>query len=82
MTEKRAARISRAGEIGVNPDQRIHADAQHLAELTTDLGVGLLQSTILLVSFVGVLWVLSEGIVAATSAAARSRSPATWSGRR
>ena len=62
MTEKRAARISRAGEIGVNPDQRIHADAQHLAEVTTDLGVGLLQSTILLVSFVGVLWVLSEGM--------------------
>ena len=63
MTRKRAARISRAGEIGVNPDQRIQADAQNLTELTTDLGVGLLQSTVLLASFIGVLWILSQGIV-------------------
>jgi putative ATP-binding cassette transporter len=63
MSEKRAARISRAGEIGLNPDQRIHADAHHLAELTTDLGVGLVQSSILLASFIGVLWVLSRGVV-------------------
>ena len=63
MTRKRAARISRAGEIGVNPDQRIQADAQNLTELTTDLGIGLIQSTVLLVSFIGVLWILSEGIV-------------------
>lgn len=63
MTRKRAARISRAGEIGVNPDQRIQADAQNLTELTTDLGVGLLQSSVLLASFIGVLWILSEGVV-------------------
>ncbi len=63
MTRKRAARISRAGEIGVNPDQRIQADAQTLTELTTDLGIGLLQSTVLLASFIGVLWILSEGVV-------------------
>ncbi|MBK0397845.1 ABC transporter ATP-binding protein/permease [Limibaculum sp. M0105] len=63
MTRKRAARIGRAGEIGVNPDQRIHADAHHLAEVSTDLGVGLLQSTVLLFSFIGVLWVLSRSIV-------------------
>ena len=63
MTRKRAARISRAGEIGVNPDQRIQADAQNLTEVSTDLGVGLLQSTVLLVSFIGVLWILSQGIV-------------------
>jgi putative ATP-binding cassette transporter len=63
MSERRAARISRAGEIGLNPDQRIHADAQHLAEVTTDLGVGLVQSSILLASFIGVLWVLSRGVV-------------------
>ncbi len=43
------------GPIGVNPDQRIHADAHHLAELSTDLGVGLLQAALLLVSFIGVL---------------------------
>jgi putative ATP-binding cassette transporter len=63
MTRKRAARISRAGEIGANPDQRIQADAQNLTEFTTDLGVGLIQSTVLLASFIGVLWILSRGIV-------------------
>ncbi|MFO1207792.1 MAG: ABC transporter ATP-binding protein/permease [Amaricoccus sp.] len=63
MTRKRAARISRAGEIGVNPDQRIQADAQTLTELTTDLGIGLVQSSVLLVSFIGVLWILSSGVV-------------------
>ena len=61
MTGKRAARISRAGEIGVNPDQRIQADAQTLTELTTDLGIGLVQSSVLLASFIGVLWILSRG---------------------
>ncbi|PNG26028.1 ABC transporter ATP-binding protein/permease [Methylocella silvestris] len=58
----RAFRLANAGEIGVNPDQRIHEDARHLVELTTDLGVGLLQATLLLVCFIGVLWVLSEGV--------------------
>jgi vitamin B12/bleomycin/antimicrobial peptide transport system ATP-binding/permease protein len=59
----RAFRLSNAGQIGENPDQRIQQDAQHLAELTTDLGIGLLQSTLLLLSFVGVLWVLSSHMV-------------------
>jgi putative ATP-binding cassette transporter len=59
----RAFRLSNAGELGANPDQRIHEDARHLTELTTDLGIGLLQSTLLLVSFVGVLWMLSSHIV-------------------
>lgn len=63
MTQKRASRISRAGQIGVNPDQRIHEDVHHLTDLTTDLGVGLVQSSLLLASFIGVLWVLSRGIV-------------------
>ena len=59
----RAVRLSQAGEIGENPDQRIHEDARHLTELSTDLGIGLLQSTLLLLSFVGVLWVLSDKMV-------------------
>ncbi|MEF3366171.1 ABC transporter ATP-binding protein/permease [Methylocystis sp. 9N] len=58
----RGFHIANLGEIGVNPDQRIDADAQHLAEVSTDLGIGLLQATLLLVSFVGVLWGLSEGV--------------------
>ena len=61
----RAFRLSHAGEIGANPDQRIQEDAKHLAELTTDLGIGLLQSTLLLLSFIGVLWVLSDKMVIA-----------------
>ncbi|MBV8911397.1 MAG: ABC transporter ATP-binding protein/permease [Gammaproteobacteria bacterium] len=56
----RAFRLSNAGWIGLNPDQRMHADAQHLTELTTELGIGLLQATLLLLSFIGVLWVLSR----------------------
>jgi len=59
----RAFRLSNAGQIGENPDQRIQQDAQHLSDLTTDLGIGLLQSTLLLLSFVGVLWVLSSHMV-------------------
>jgi len=59
----RAVRLAQAGEIGENPDQRIHEDARHLTELSTDLGIGLLQSTILLLSFVGVLWILSDNMV-------------------
>jgi vitamin B12/bleomycin/antimicrobial peptide transport system ATP-binding/permease protein len=61
----RAFRLSHAGEIGANPDQRIQEDAKHLTELTTDLGIGLLQSTLLLLSFIGVLWVLSDKMVIA-----------------
>src|ERR687891_2607184 len=62
LLPKRVYMLSFAGEIGVNPDQRIHQDAQHLSELTTILAIGLLQSSLLLVSFVGVLWVLSEQV--------------------
>jgi putative ATP-binding cassette transporter len=32
LVPKRAFRLSGAGEIGVNPDQRIHEDARHLVE--------------------------------------------------
>jgi putative ATP-binding cassette transporter len=59
----RAFRLSNAGSVGVNPDQRMHEDARHLTELTADLGVGLLQSSILLATFVEVLWALSSDFV-------------------
>ncbi|WP_139976812.1 MULTISPECIES: ABC transporter ATP-binding protein/permease [Brucella/Ochrobactrum group] len=59
----RAFRLANAGEIGINPDQRLHEDARHLAEMSCDLGINLLQSTVILVSFVGVLWSLSSGFV-------------------
>ncbi len=57
----RAFRLSNSGAIGANPDQRLQADAQHLTDLSTDLGIGFLQSTVLLLTFVGVLWGLSLG---------------------
>ena len=63
LTPKRAFLLAGAGEIGVNPDQRIHEDAHHLAELSTDLGAGLFQAMLLLASFIGVLWILSAGVV-------------------
>lgn len=59
MKPRRALRLSRLGRIGVNPDQRLHEDARNLAELTTTLAIGLVNATILLISFIGVLWVLS-----------------------
>jgi vitamin B12/bleomycin/antimicrobial peptide transport system ATP-binding/permease protein len=59
----RAFRLSLSGPMGVNPDQRMHEDARHLTELSADLGIGLLQSSILLVTFVAVLWSLSNNFV-------------------
>ncbi|MER8404971.1 ABC transporter ATP-binding protein/permease [Mesorhizobium sp. M0185] len=63
MRPARAFRLTHAGAIGVNPDQRLQQDAGHLSDLSTGLGIGLLQSCILLASFVGVLWSLSSGFV-------------------
>jgi putative ATP-binding cassette transporter len=63
MQPGRAFRLSLAGPMGVNPDQRMHEDARHLTELSADLGIGLLQSSILLVTFVAVLWSLSNDFV-------------------
>jgi len=63
LQRKRALRLSASGLIGVNPDQRLHEDARNLAESTTSLMIGLVQATILLISFIGVLWDLSSGFI-------------------
>ncbi|HTV52876.1 MAG TPA: ABC transporter ATP-binding protein/permease [Steroidobacteraceae bacterium] len=63
MDDRRAFRLAHAGPIGVNPDQRMHEDARHLTELSADLGIGLLQSSLLLILFVKVLWGISSGFV-------------------
>ena len=63
LLPRRAFWLANAGTMGVNPDQRIHEDARKLCELSADLGVGLLQSTILFVTFAGVLWVISNDFV-------------------
>ena len=60
LLPRRAFRLANAGPIGVNPDQRMHEDARHLTELSADLGIGLLQASILLAIFVQVLWALSN----------------------
>jgi putative ATP-binding cassette transporter len=63
LQPRRAFRLANAGAIGDNPDQRMHEDARHLAELSADLGIGLLQSSVLLLTFVSVLWRISSGFV-------------------
>ncbi|MGE0164962.1 MAG: ABC transporter ATP-binding protein/permease [Dongiaceae bacterium] len=63
LTPKRPYLLAHAGEAGTHPDQYIQADARHLAELSASLAFGLLQSSLLLVSFSGVLWILSDQVV-------------------
>jgi putative ATP-binding cassette transporter len=63
LKPRRVFHLAETGEIGVNPDQRMHEDVRHLTELSTDLGIGLLQASLLLVSFIGVLWILSNNVI-------------------
>jgi putative ATP-binding cassette transporter len=63
MLPRRAFWLTNAGPLGVNPDQRIHEDARRLCELSADLAVGLLQASILFLTFSGVLWGLSKGFL-------------------
>jgi vitamin B12/bleomycin/antimicrobial peptide transport system ATP-binding/permease protein len=55
----RHTRRAAAGEIGANPDQCIHEDARRLTELSAELGIGLLQASVLLLCFLGVLWTVA-----------------------
>jgi putative ATP-binding cassette transporter len=59
LKPRRAHCLSQAGSIGINPDQRMHEDARHLTELSGDLGVELMQATVLVVTFIDVLWRVS-----------------------
>jgi vitamin B12/bleomycin/antimicrobial peptide transport system ATP-binding/permease protein len=63
MLPRRAFWLANAGTMGVNPDQRIHEDTRKLCELSADLGIGLLQASILFFTFAGVLWVLSNDFI-------------------
>ncbi len=63
MQPKRAFLLPLTGEISINPDQRIQEDTRRLSELSVDLAVGLVQSTLMLLAFVGVLWQLSAQVV-------------------
>ncbi len=59
LKPQRGLKLAQMRSIGVNPDQRLHEDARNLSELTTSLAIGLVNATILLVSFIGVLWSVS-----------------------
>lgn len=63
VAPKRAYQLGHAGQIGINPDQRLQHDIAQLSELTSNLGVGLLHASLQLVSFIGVLWFLSSEVV-------------------
>jgi vitamin B12/bleomycin/antimicrobial peptide transport system ATP-binding/permease protein len=60
MRPRRAFWLAHAGPMGVNPDQRMHEDARKLCDLSADLGIGLLQASVLFATFAGVLWILSK----------------------
>ncbi|MDB6098238.1 MAG: transporter domain protein [Gammaproteobacteria bacterium] len=57
---RRAFWLANSGTMGVNPDQRMTEDARKLCELSADLGMGLVQASILFGTFAGVLWGLSS----------------------
>ncbi|HEX6998404.1 MAG TPA: ABC transporter ATP-binding protein/permease [Gammaproteobacteria bacterium] len=60
LVPRRAFWLANAGQIGVNPDQRMHEDARNLCDLSVALGTGLVQASVLLATFVGVLWAVSS----------------------
>ncbi len=62
MRPARAYRLNMSSEESLNPDQRIQEDVRKFTELTCDLMMGALRATLMLVSFVGVLWGMSKGI--------------------
>ncbi|MBA1154900.1 ABC transporter ATP-binding protein/permease [Microvirga mediterraneensis] len=59
LKPNRAYQMGFMGENGAQPDQRMQEDCRLFSELSTELGVGMLQAFLLLVSFIGVLWALS-----------------------
>lgn len=63
LIPRRAYLLAYAGDIGVNPDQRMQADALRLTELSIGLSIGLLRSSLSLLSFLGVLWMLSGEVM-------------------
>ncbi|RDI52414.1 ABC transporter ATP-binding protein/permease [Microvirga subterranea] len=60
LKPNRAYQLGLIGKTGAQPDQRMQEDCRLFSEFTTELGVGMLQSLMLLISFIGVLWTLSS----------------------
>lgn len=63
LAPRRAYLLGFAGDIARNPDQRIGQDASLLTDSSIGFAVGLGQASLLLVSFIGVLWTLSQQVV-------------------
>lgn len=59
MQERRYYILQLQGDGTDNPDQRITDDVSQFIDKTVNLSLGLLQQTILLISFLGILWSLS-----------------------
>ncbi|MEO5671819.1 MAG: ABC transporter ATP-binding protein/permease [Ramlibacter sp.] len=57
------ARFSAQGGTPDNPDQRIQEDLSLFTSYSVSLTMGLLNATVTLVSFIGILWSLSGGFV-------------------
>ena len=53
-------RMQLLGDAADNPDQRIAEDTQRFVEQTLALGIGLLSAVVTLVSFIVILWTLSN----------------------
>jgi putative ATP-binding cassette transporter len=62
LSPRRVFQLKQSGDISANPDQRIQDDTKRLTELSVDLAIGLIQSSFLLVAFIGVLWQLSAQV--------------------
>ncbi|HZD54092.1 MAG TPA: ABC transporter ATP-binding protein/permease, partial [Woeseiaceae bacterium] len=60
LEPNRIYQLGHTGKAGSQPDQRLQEDCRLFSELSTSLGVGMLNSLLLLVSFIGVLWMLSS----------------------
>jgi putative ATP-binding cassette transporter len=61
MAPRRAFWLATSGgQMSVNPDQRLAEDAHKLCDISADLSIGLFRATVLLVSFSGVLWTISN----------------------
>jgi vitamin B12/bleomycin/antimicrobial peptide transport system ATP-binding/permease protein len=60
LAPRRVYQLGFIGQAAAQPDQRMQEDCRIFAEHTAELGVGALQSFLLLVSFIGVLWTLSS----------------------
>lgn len=62
LTHKAYYRINLGSSLTDNPDQRISEDLNSYTELTIDLGSNLLNSAATLISFLGILWLLSGAL--------------------